>query len=554
MAKKNIMAVLYIKERKTGVIRMIMIKKLVNKTMSLLPYLIFILIIVDAITVIFSFSAGINYYDVYDYIEDVTWAEASIKANAIVNKEYIYYYLLPFGPNLIMYPFVKFFGFTFLANQMGMIVYLAIYIMVIWRLSTCLYDKLPEKLIFCSLASFFIFTYIGDNLFHHILIYGIGFVCFVGELACIIQINNNNKKPFNYFLLIIFSLWSASNGIAGTALSSFPILLSLLFVGYKDYMNKKEINISPFVVIMLPSIIGLSVFNYFNSTVLTLHQDENRMILDSAASLVKRINNTLLFDYLQIFYYHPDQESLFSAGGIWELVKLGFSLLVLIIPFFKKIKIEEGIHSNKQNKDSQIIYCACVIVMAVSLAQYLLVTSSVQRYLFNGILSLFMIDSLIIVNYYKSGKSHCIPLLLLLVLSLFTFKTLFYTYPAGLTVKEKYEKVESILKENNMNYGYVLDRRWKIVELISKGKNRNTPIFYDKAKHKYYVRNDRAYLSERLKPEAIDHFYIISDQESKDKWEIELLEKAIKKTRYEEYMIYVFDIEAWDEMFFIKEY
>ena len=198
-----------------------------------LPLILFCLVILSGVLCIFTFSTGINLYDLHDYIEGVFWADATLRSGSVINPDYVYYYIVPFGSNLIMAPFVAIFGVSFIANQLGMLVYYLIYLAVLFRLSRILFEENQRRLIFCAVTSLFIFTYIGDNLLHHLLCYGIGFVCFLGELSCLIDLHRKKHSIRNLLLLAFFCLWSSSNGLVTAALSSFPVIFSLLLSGYK---------------------------------------------------------------------------------------------------------------------------------------------------------------------------------------------------------------------------------------------------------------------------------------------------------------------------------
>ena len=198
-----------------------------------LPLILFCPVILCGFLRIFIFSIGIFYYDIPDYFEGVFWAEATLRSGSVINPDYVYYYLVPFGSNLIMAPFVALFGVSYIANQLGMLVYYLIYLAVLFHFSGVLYKENQKRLIFCAVISLFIYTYIGDNLLHHLLCYGIGFVCFLGELSCLVAISQKKQIVRNLVFLAFFCLWSSSNGPVTAALSGFPVMAALLISGYR---------------------------------------------------------------------------------------------------------------------------------------------------------------------------------------------------------------------------------------------------------------------------------------------------------------------------------
>ena len=170
----------------------------------------------------------------YDYTEGVFWAEAALRSSSIVSLEYLYSYLVPFGSNLLMAPFVYLFGTTFLANELGMLIYYVIFMLMFYRLARSLFENLNDRLLFLGIANMFVFTYTADNMFHHLLCYGIGFACFAGQLSCLIDIENHRRLKRSWVLLMALCLWASLNGVASVGLSAVPVMLAFMLAAFKE--------------------------------------------------------------------------------------------------------------------------------------------------------------------------------------------------------------------------------------------------------------------------------------------------------------------------------
>ena len=362
------------------------IKGILNGT-NIINYLTLSMILISGFVCIFIFSTGILSYDLYDYIEGVFFSEATLKSSSLINPEYIYFYVIPFASNIIMAPFVKLFGTTMLANQMGMIVFYLIYIGTSFKLSSALFpeDK-KSKLLFMSVLSMFIYTYVGDNLLHHILMYGIGFVCFIGELSCVIEIGRNNKVEKNTVLLIFLCLWSAANGFSA-ALSNIPLIIAIVIVKLnRKSLNKKE-NKLLLITILMVTVIGLLLFLYMNSIAISLDKYKIRLSLDTNEKLVENLVKDLPKDYLKLFYYIPENDPVFSARGMFMLIKLFSAFAVIALPLaIGRIEKKKG--NTAYNENECILYLSNIIIIVVCLLEYALVVTSVLRYLFNAALSM----------------------------------------------------------------------------------------------------------------------------------------------------------------------
>ena len=78
-------------------------------------YLILGIVLISGIVLINTYPVGIYEYDKYDFLEGVRWARATLESGKILSPHFYYYYVIPFGANLIMAPFVKVFGQGLLA-------------------------------------------------------------------------------------------------------------------------------------------------------------------------------------------------------------------------------------------------------------------------------------------------------------------------------------------------------------------------------------------------------------------------------------------------------
>ena len=308
------------------------INNIYNKINFIFPYLAFIFLVACGVLVIFSYSLGINYYDYYDYYEGVFWAKASIDAKAIVNTDFSYYYFLPFGANLLMIPFVKFFGVTYLANQLGMVLFFIIYLLTVYKLSRSIFKETYKQLIFCVIALLFVYTYVGDNLLHHILGYGIGAVCLMGELSCIINIKNNKNIKTNYLLLVIYLLWGSSNGLFTIALANAPVIASLLIY---DFLNKIKLDKKQLVlytVLLLTTLIGFIVFKHYETLAISSVGFDSRYEFGSLDRIQSNINN-IIKDYIRISIFNDTEYiPFFSGRGVFTMFKIVLSLMILLYP------------------------------------------------------------------------------------------------------------------------------------------------------------------------------------------------------------------------------
>ena len=233
-----------------------------------IPLVLTLMVILSGIVTIFTYSIGLNYYDGFDYLEDVYWAKATLESKSLVNPEYNYVYLLSFGANLIMAPFVAIFGISLLSNQLGIIVFFVLYLCILYYFVSSIFDEYKERLYSISIVSLFIYTLVGDSLLHHILAYGIGLICLLGELGSLINIyRNKGNLNIHYFVLVAFSLWAALNGLSVVGLANLIVFVSLIVFVYIKNINIRQLDKrlkKAFLYIFIATAVGLIIFNIIN--------------------------------------------------------------------------------------------------------------------------------------------------------------------------------------------------------------------------------------------------------------------------------------------------
>lgn len=525
------------------------------KETELLPYLMALLVVLSGILCIFTFSVGLSSFDLWDYIEGVFWADATLKSGSIINPDYVYYYVVPFGSNLIMAPFVRLFGISFLANQMGMLVYYLIYLITAFYLAASIYENRKDRLIFFSILSLFIFTYVGDNLLHHLLIYGIGFVCCLGELSCIIQISEGKRVRHNFVLFVLFALWASVNGIACCALSNLPVLLSYLYVRCREGKLIDKNTIQTILLSTVLTMIGLLIFRHYDAQAVSLHMYEKRFVLDDISNIVLNLTQGVLGEYFRLFYFNPEKTYLFSGKGLFMLVKLVFALAVIVVPVMIRRKQKQEEQIKEYDRSRSLLLCCAFLTVLISLLQYAMTLQSTFRFLISGILSLFLICALTCTDFQlKHDARTGLSLLCLLVLLLFS-KNIIKTYPFGMEKKEEIDNIRDVLISEDLTYGYTLSRYYKAIDLSSNGKCHNSTVAYDNKTGRLVVRYDRIYQEERKRPANVERFYIIEREQPQTEKEIikkelytKLQELCINRITVDNVTIYIFNISDWDKI------
>ena len=186
----------------------------------------------------------------------------------------------------------------------------------------------------------------------------------------------------------------------------------------------------------------------------------------------------------------------------------------------------------------------------IAVSQCVLFTTSAERYLFIGTISMFFFTAVGLLDVMKKEKGNMILIPVICLALLFSAK-LAGDIRAGEQRKASLENACRALDEEGLPYGYVIGRYYKVLELVSHGENRNTSIIFDEDKEKFYIEYDRIYLEELEKPEDLARFYVLREGEyDAEDPENMLLETVCRdKMTVDQFTIYIFDIADWDKLF-----
>ena len=508
-------------------------------------------VLLCGLVLVFTYSRGILHYDVWDYIEGVLWTKASLDSKSIINPDFAYLgYIVPFSSTILMAPFVALLGPSLLANQLGMLIYYVIYIILVFKLSKSLFSERNSQLMFIIVSSLYIFTYAGDNTLHHILNYGVGYSALIGQISCIINIFEEKRIKFEYVLFSFLCLWAASNGIPSLAISNAPIVCGIVFYCFKN----KEISKQSKIILLIEficTVAGYLVFRYLD--IIAFQHDHGynvTMVFGSVDSFFWNITHNVFVDLFRIFYISPEGKSFFSISGIFSILKMFFLLAVLIIPFNKKQ------YKKLDDLKSIILIISNLAVITVCTGEYIFSAASIFRYLLNAVLSLFVIDAYFISSKNLKWKTVLIVAFFIICLS----TKCFFSIKASNTYSQYVNDIVNVVKEKDIKTGYTYKDNYygKQVDVFTAGEYSSFIINYDYDNGKFYVTKDRNYSWQREKPDE-QTFYVIvalsniSSGEYKEP--IDLLYKyCVDDIDVNDVKIFFFNNNDWNKIFEVKQY
>ena len=170
-----------------------------------------------------------------DISDTLMWADAIYKSGRLVSPNHYYPYIIPFGGQLLMLPFIPLFGTSMTTLRLGMTLFFALYALVLivffYRAVFC---NLPASLAAagCMIMLFEYNKKLREVMYAHVIHYSLAilFMLLIFIVLALLQEQNSCKrrKRLLYLALASVSFFSAANGITVLALGLVPAGLAFL--------------------------------------------------------------------------------------------------------------------------------------------------------------------------------------------------------------------------------------------------------------------------------------------------------------------------------------
>lgn len=309
-----------------------------NILYDILKYFILIsgvLIFGTLIWYIVSISRGYYHSDCTDTI---FWAEAMIDGKTIMNPDFGYACLLPFGGNLLMLPFVGIWGVSMKAQLAGMVLFALLFTasMVYMCRTMGLNYKWCSLTVGAVLLVLMASPKLREIFWEHIIYYSLGLLFLMLGLGFIFATLNQEKISLRHIILLF--VWTAlcsTNGSQALAIYCLPAIGAVFTERFLDKSkplfckeNHKEILIC---VTMLASVlIGLLVSVVINKGIVAGYQtgysgfDD---MSDWSANLL-----SIIPEAFRLFGITVGDQEIYSLDGVFILLKVLFVLIIMLVP------------------------------------------------------------------------------------------------------------------------------------------------------------------------------------------------------------------------------
>lgn len=283
-----------------------------------------------------------------DCTDTIMWAQASYDAGALMNPDFAYAGLMPFGGNLIMFPFVALFGVGMKAQIMGMALFCVLFTAAVIFL--CRAMDFQNHWIAVMVSVVLILVSASDKLreifWGHIIYYSLGILFLMVGLALVLKCIQAEKETSwqqmlrkHTGLFVVLFVWTAlysMNGVQSLTICGIPIVAAVVaerFFDVKASLTDRK-NVGRYiitVVLVMGMAVGLMLGKLANGDIVAGYAEAYSGFSESS----KWVNN--LLDFFPKFFtllgvkIH-DNMLLYSVEGICNLLRIICALVLLIVP------------------------------------------------------------------------------------------------------------------------------------------------------------------------------------------------------------------------------
>ncbi len=497
-----------------------------------------------------------------DFTDTLVWAAASVESGSLVNPDFWYAYLLPFGGSLIMFPLVKIFGVTYFAHELGMLVFTLIFAtaMLLFAISLGLDYGYSSFITGISLVLFLSSDTTRTIFYGHIIHYSLAmlfaFVAFflINHIGYIEGSRLNGKQRILYFLLFLWLFFCCLNGESTIILFFIPFAGALMLERLIDIKIEITWKKTGYSMLLFLGILAGGAAGYLAKK-LFLHY---KAPYEEFFSAFMPSNVWMFKDYsaftgfVMLFTGNvEDHAPVMSTNGILVLIMYALACIVVITPVFALISYK------RMDKRMRILVLYYWILLAATLFIYSVTYAQTANWRLCALFGMAVIVTLIYCIYLlENGTLKRFGVLLSLGICICALGSLYLslrTFPAFGKVN-KFDEIIKVLDENGLTYGY--SSYWNsanAVTILSDSRIKARSIVIDEetgavTAHLYNAK-DEWYDDQ---PD-VDRYFVVLDQNEK-KLCSELTENAVEEIEYNDNTyILIFDKNIFKDGSYIFE-
>ena len=282
-----------------------------------------------------------------DSTDTIYWAEAAMQGNGLINPDFNYAAIMPFGGNIFMQLWMPFFGVSMTTHSLGMTTFFVVFAAaLVWMLTEMKWSiRWTGIAVGGILMTLSLSEKLREIFWGHIIYYSLGMLFLIVGLAFVMHIYNiqeKQKKNAKVRLIIALVVFLAlfvilcTNSTTAIALFALPILAALFCERFLDHsqplLNKKTLLGGIMLVLCGAGVIGgIKLGEFIADGVYASYATAYSRFSDKATWWEHIEGLPLAFLNLLGLDIEAGAD-LVSLDGVNTIVLIAFALILVILP------------------------------------------------------------------------------------------------------------------------------------------------------------------------------------------------------------------------------
>lgn len=514
---------------------------------------------VSICTVLFYIMGPAAAYYHSDSFDTLYWAGASVDGKTLMNKDFTYAAILPFGGTTIMMPLIAVFGFSMKAQQYGMAVFALLMFYSVYFLVRSMKKSIVSALLTTGVFALTLCcsSKVREIFYDHVIYYSMS-----GFLSCMLLglylrfeesfWGTNKKGVFISLLFTAFFGFGAGLDSSQMIVSGvMPVFFAIFFETFFDKTDKiiSKDNFPKLCfccTCALAAVAGLLLIK-FTDCIISSYADS----FSCYSAEKKWLENLLIFPWHWVSLFGIEKTnmvSMFSSTSLKILIRLFactiFAITPVIALFYRKFL----------DRNLRMALFLHLGISLVVLFGYVFGRLSVANWrlcpiMYTGIICTVMV-LLSLKKYIVPQRLGIICLGLVIVFDGFCFQKILKMKHKSIKDNENYKKAR-VLEENHLEYGYASFWTSQAITVLSDSKVKCAGVFIRPigVTPHHYQSNKNWYKENK----ATERYFLLASNKElsalaiSDDWK-DISEKCIDKIYGNGYTILIFESN-----FFVKQ-
>ncbi len=498
-----------------------------------------------------------------DCTDTLYWAEAAMQGKGLINPDFTYAALMPFGGNLFMQIWIPFFGISMLTHTLGMATFFIFFVGFLCLMLREMHFGLRGISMTVSglLMTLCLSQKLREIFWGHIIHYSLGVLFLLIGLFLVLRIMNLcERRPTHricvqkiifFILLAVDFIICCTNSTTAIALFALPIIGGVFlerFLDYRTPIRHQKNYISLFVLLIC--VIGLLLGMRLGAAIVgdvTAPYAEAYSKFSNPSEWWEHVEK-LPIAFLNLLGLQINkQNNLASIEGVHAILTIFYALFLTVMPVaalccYRKIR-ETGM---------RILIWAHFIVTAFILVGYFCGLLSVANWRLSPIVCTGWLVSFSFLRWLYHQVEHkrlsillCIPLTYLFLHSGWQVAKM----PKDLCQSNINYELGEYLREQDLTYGYASFWHSQAITILedSKIKARSVDFFESNGVFASHYQSNQNWFQDQPNQ---DRYFLLMEQEELQKLNMSdspVLEMPHEQLNYRGYTIWVFSENIFSE-------